>query len=315
MADPPAAIITWRTIDGPKPAAGVCPALRAKLPVSAALWTGSLEAPLRALLLRGEDVTAVAACCERALSAVRSRHSARLRLLDGAHLCGPGGGGGGGGGGAGGEGDEDAEERAGSLPPPSCCVLHVGVRRGGGAIRWESPLVVAQRAEAFVVAHPRGGWGGRRVLTWRVDPVAAQAWVAAAARGAAAAPAAAAALHYSVAGQLRAYGSLADALEAQRVRVAAGGEAWTRQEMLAKLSRLGTLRDRALVDAAREAERARAAGLGEPPLPLELMAVVEAWEAGNREIHGDAEEVEGGLVVLDGSGGGGGEIVDVIEEV
>jgi hypothetical protein len=302
-----ACTLTFRLTESPKPAGQQ---LRAKWRCGAGVWAVSLEPALRALVLLGEDVTASAPFCARAAAAVRGRHSARVRLFDGAGFSAAAVAVGGGGG-----APEAAEAAAeGSLPPPECCVLHVGVRRGGGAVRWESPLVAAQRAEAFVVAHPRGGWGGRRALVWRVDPVAAQAWVADAARAAAAA-AAAPPPHYSVAATLRAYGSLADALVAQRARVAAGGEEWTRLEMLAKLSRLGTLRDRAIADATKEAARAKAAGLEEPPLPFELMAVLEAWETGNREVYGEEEreeveeEAAGG-----GGGGGGGEAVEAIEE-
>jgi hypothetical protein len=290
MCDDHACVLTFRLTEGPKPAGQQ---LRAKWRCGAALWADSLEAPLRALLLRGADVSASPPMLSRAMAAVRGRHSVRLRIFEGIGWFLP----------PAAADEDDGEGAEGGLPPPACRVLHVGVRRGGGAVRWESPLVAAQRAEAFVVAHPRGGWGGVRAVVWRVDPVAAQAWVAGAARGAAAGGAAASALHYSVAAQLRAYGTLADALTAQRARVAAGGEAWSRAEKLAKLSRLGTLRDRAIAEATKEATRARAAGLEEPPLPMELLAVVDAWEEGNREIHGEEEEEEGGGVVVCEGGG------------
>jgi len=75
---------------------------------------------------------------------------------------------------------------------------------------------------------------------------------------------------------------------------------------------LGTLRDRAIADATKVATRAKVAGLEEPPLPMELLAIVAACEEGNREVYGEEEEEGGEEGGGGGGGGGGGE--ELVEE-
>lgn len=170
---------------------------------------------------------------------------------------------------------------------PLC--VRVTMRKGGsGYVRWESPLVTLQRCEGIVVAQDPGvdtESGG--VLAWRLPPVSAQAIIVAAVRWATERGSAtgSAAVHEAAARDLNAYASATAALLEQVARVSSGGEAWTTEERLAKLSKLQQLAgpalhklehgtelsdmERATVDALAEGRAEFAARLAEPDDELE----------------------------------------------
>ena len=157
------------------------------------------------------------------------------------------------------------------------------MRKGGsGYVRWESPLVTLQRCEGIVVAQDPEVDTESGVMAWRLPPVSAQAIIVAAVRwaterGSATGPAA---VHEAAARDLIAYASATAALLEQLARVSSGGEAWTTEERLAKLSRLQQLAgpalhklehgtelsdmERATVDALAEGRAEFAARLAEP---------------------------------------------------
>jgi hypothetical protein len=185
---------------------------------------------------------------------------------------------------------EEAGAQAARPPSPNCTVFVVGLRKSPGHVRWESPLVAMQRGEAFLGARAKGA-AAESTRFFSVAPVDAQAWIARAVASAArytdGDAAAAAAVdpfpHATI--EHRTFSTLALGLLAQRERVAAGGELWSRVEMLAKLARLG-----GVVEQARA--RVQRAGPGAQLTDAES-AAVDALAAGRRELYGgegDAEE-------------------------
>jgi hypothetical protein len=108
--------------------------------------------------------------------------------------------------------------------------------RGSALIRWESPLISSQRAEAFVVAMTEVADGGEKRV-YKVDPIDAQVAISDAI-SAAVSESDGSQTH--IGAQIRAYSRAANTLHAQRQRVAAGGEPWTRAEQLSKLAMLRT---------------------------------------------------------------------------
>ena len=110
--------------------------------------------------------------------------------------------------------------------------------RGSALIRWESPLISSQRAEAFVVAMTEVADGGEKRV-YKVDPIDAQVAISDAI-SAAVSESDGSQTNPHIVAQIRAYSRAANTLHAQRQRVAAGGEPWTRAEQLSKLAMLRT---------------------------------------------------------------------------
>ena len=226
------------------------------------------------LIFRGAEVPSGSLIAARAALGCGSAWSLRVSLLGGAHLNNN----------ENVRGDEDAEDESkcsvgdGILPPQRFKIFHIYVRRGTGLLLWESPLVAAQRVEAFVVATTTDD-GEQRAF--RVDPVDAQMLIArtvsAAAAGGVACGAAATAFAPDDF-QLHKYSRAAEALAVQRTRCAAGGEPWTRMEQLAKLA--------ALRSAAQVAYRCVAEG---ETLTAENRAALEAVFAGDAAMSAGGE--------------------------
>lgn len=178
---------------------------------------------------------------------------------------------------------EEAEPLEFPLAPDSPLVVRVGMRRGGsGFVRWESPLVALQRAEGIIVVEATEAEGV--TWAWRLAPVTAQSTIAslvswASAHGAATGAAAA---HATAERDLAAYASATAALASQVARVRGGGEEWTIEERLAKLSKLQQLAGPAL----HKAEHGEALSDAE-------RAVLEALAAGRAEFSAELDEAGG----------------------
>ena len=130
---------------------------------------------------------------------------------------------------------------------PRTLLIRLGMRKGGsGFVRWESPLVALQRAEGILAVHDAREADGN-MLMWRIPPTTAQsviasviAWVSASDHnniGAAGSEAS----HATASRDIIAYTSATSVLLAQVARVRDGGEFWTVEERLSKLSKLQQL--------------------------------------------------------------------------
>jgi hypothetical protein len=165
----------------------------------------------------------------------------------------------------------------GVLPPPRFRFFDI-ILRSPSLVRFESPLVSSQRAEAFVVAMTEVADSGEKRV-YNVDPIDAQVAIS---------DVISAAVRESdesqtdphIGAQIRAYSRAANTLHAQRQRVAAGGEPWSRVEQLAKLAMLRTASEGIVAKKVR----------GE--LSLEETAVLDAVAAGDAAMAADGEDCE-----------------------
>ena len=153
--------------------------------------------------------------------------------------------------------DNDVGEGDKILPPTRFTTFYCHIRRlSTGLHLWESPLVAAQRAEAFIIATTSTGVLSEDTpRVFRVDPVDAQVFIArtvtsAASDGVLLGNDATGTIFAATDFELRSYSRAAEELYEQRARVKNGGELWTRVEMLKKLSALRGAAERALRSAA-----------------------------------------------------------------
>ena len=227
-------------------------------------------------------------------AALRGRHSLRIRLA----ACSP------------------------AIPSPTCITL--GLSLGSGRVYWESPLQAMQRAQGIVRLHSPGRDDG---ACWRLPPLTLQSLVvvvlsplvqgaqlptlvhskrgrggdaaamAVHARGlltdARHTAASAAAAADSAGADFSRYAAATAALGAMAARVAAGGPLWTREEQLAKLSRLEMMASLALHKAH------EGLGCGAPHVALTEgeSALLAALEAGRRDLGMVEVEAEEGVGV------------------
>jgi len=176
--------------------------------------------------------------------------------------------------------DDECSIGDGVLPPPRFRFFDIILSRGSGLVRWESPLVSSQRAEAFVLAMTEVTDGGEKRV-YKVDPIDAQVAISDAVSAAVSeSDESLTAPH--VGAQIRAYSRAANTLHAQRQRVAAGGEPWSRTEQLAKLAMLRTASEGILSKKVR----------GIVEFSPEETAILDAVAAGDAAMAADGEDCE-----------------------
>jgi hypothetical protein len=193
------------------------------------------------------------------------------------------------------EAEEDGEEGDTILPPNRFTTFYCHIRRGGtGNHLWESPLIAAQRAEAFIIATTTSSSSssGSEERVFRVDPIDAQVFIArtvsAAANDGVAITKNNSDIFAATDFELRSYSRAAEDLQQQRTRVKSGGEPWSRLEMLKKLSALRSA-----------AERAIRSTVNGTPLTAEGQSALEAIAAGDAEMaeltNDEGDDGEGGF--------------------